>query len=63
MGEIEAISKTILDRKIGVKNSKMENWYKNPESIKKFLGQKIDIKNYFVQKMEKIVLGSEKFWR
>ncbi len=35
MGEMEAFSKTILGWKIGLKNFKMENWCKNPESIKK----------------------------
>ncbi len=36
MFEIEAVSETILDREIGVKNSKMENWCKDLESVKKF---------------------------
>ncbi len=36
MGEMEAVRETILGQKIGVKNSKMENWCKNPESVKKF---------------------------
>ncbi len=34
MGKMEAVSETILGRKIGVKNSKMENWCKNPELVK-----------------------------
>ncbi len=34
--EMEAVKEAILGRKIGVKNSKMENWCKNLESVKKF---------------------------
>ncbi len=34
MGEIEAVSETILGWKIGMGNSKMENCCKNPESVK-----------------------------
>ncbi len=36
MGEMEAVSETILGRKIEVKNSKVKNWCKNPEAVKKF---------------------------
>ncbi len=36
MGEMETFSETILGWKIGVKNSKMENWCKNPGSLKNF---------------------------
>ncbi len=32
---MEAVGETILGQKIGVKNSKMENWCKNTEWIKK----------------------------
>ncbi len=40
MGAVEKI----LGRKIGVKNSKMENWYGKLESVE-FLGWKRGVKN------------------
>ncbi len=52
------------------KNSRLEDWgekfqdgklVQKPRIGKKILYQKIDMKNYFVQKMEKVVLSSEKF--
>ncbi len=46
-----AVSEKIPDWKIGVKNSKMENWYKKIEQVK-ILIQKISAKNYS-QEMKK----------
>ncbi len=50
---MEAVSETILGQKIGAK----------PRIGKKILDQKISVKNYFAQKIGKIVLVGEKFCR
>ncbi len=55
MDEVLAVSETILGWKIGVKNSKMENWCIKPRSGKKILGQKIGTNNFFVRETKNCI--------
>ncbi len=59
MEEMEAVSKTILGWKNGGEKFQDGKLVQKPRMGKKILDQKIDMKNCFVQKTEKIVLGGE----